>query len=129
MNLKSIVDLALKVVPAIILLQTLFYKFSAAPESIYIFETLGLEPVGRIGIGILELITAILILVPRTTWLGAVLGLGLMAGAIFSHLTQLGIVVQNDGGTLFILAVVTFIFCGILVWMNRYQIPILKKLF
>ena len=129
MNLKSIVDLALKVVPAIILLQTLFYKFSAAPESVYIFETLGLEPVGRIGIGILELITAILILVPRTTWLGAVLGLGLMAGAIFSHLTQLGIVVQNDGGTLFILAVVTFIFCGILVWMNRYQIPILKKLF
>jgi uncharacterized membrane protein YphA (DoxX/SURF4 family) len=129
MNLKSIVDLALKVVPAVILLQTLFYKFSAAPESVYIFETLGLEPVGRIGIGILELITAILILVPRTTWLGAVLGLGLMAGAIFSHLTQLGIVVQNDGGTLFILAVVTFIFCGILVWMNRYQIPILKKLF
>ncbi|WP_036385331.1 DoxX family protein [Muricauda sp. MAR_2010_75] len=129
MNLKSIVDLALKVVPAVILLQTLFYKFSAAPESVYIFETLGLEPVGRIGIGILELITAILILVPRTTWLGAVLGLGLMAGAIFSHLTQLGIVVQNDGGTLFILAMVTFIFCGILVWMNRYQIPILKKLF
>lgn len=129
MNLKSISNLALKAVPAIILLQTLFFKFSAAPESVYIFETLGLEPVGRIGIGILELITAILIFVPRTTWLGAILGMGLMAGAIFSHLTQLGIVVQNDGGTLFILAVVTFVFCAILVWMHRHQIPILNKLF
>ncbi|MBO0324145.1 DoxX family protein [Muricauda sp. CAU 1633] len=129
MNLKSISNLALKAVPAIILLQTLFFKFSAAPESVYIFETLGLEPVGRIGIGILELIAAILLFIPRTTWLGAVLGLGLMAGAIFSHLTQLGIVVQNDGGTLFILAVVTFIFCAILTWMHRHQIPILNKLF
>ena len=128
MTIKSIINLALKVIPAIILLQTLFFKFSAAPESVYIFETLGLEPVGRIGIGILELITAILLLVPRTTWIGAILGMGLMGGAIFSHLTQLGIVVQNDGGMLFTLAVVTFIFCTILVWINRHQIPILKKL-
>ncbi len=128
MNTKLIINLALKVVPAVILLQTLFYKFSAAPESVYIFETLGMEPVGRIGIGVLELITAILLFIPRTTWLGAVLGLGLMAGAIFSHLTQLGIVVQNDGGTLFILAVVTFVFCAILAWMHRQQIPILKKI-
>jgi uncharacterized membrane protein YphA (DoxX/SURF4 family) len=123
MNAKSIINLALKVVPAIILLQTLFFKFSAAPESVFIFETLG------IGIGILELITAILLLVPRTTWLGAILGIGLMVGAIFLHLTQLGIVVQNDGGALFILAVVTLIFCGILAWMNRHQIPVLRKLF
>ena len=129
MTIKSIINLALKVIPAIILLQTLFFKFSAAPESVYIFETLGLEPVGRIGIGILELITAILLLVPRTTWIGAILGMGLMGGAIFSHLTQLGIVVQNDGGMLFTLAVVTFVFCVILAWVNRHQIPILKKLF
>ena len=129
MNLKSIINLALKVVPAVILLQTLYFKFSAAPESVYIFETLGLEPVGRIGIGILELITAILILIPKTTWVGAILGLGIMAGAIFSHLTQLGVVVQNDGGTLFTLAVITFIFCGVLVWINRHQIPILKNSF
>lgn len=127
MNLKSIINLALKIVPAVILLQTLYFKFSAAPESVYIFETLGLEPFGRIGIGILELITAILILIPKTTWAGALLGIGLMAGAIFSHLTQLGIVVQNDGGTLFILAAVTLIFCVILAWLNRHQIPILKN--
>ena len=81
MKIKSIGNLVLRVVPAVILLQTLFYKFSAAPESVYIFETLGLEPYGRIGLGILELITAILILVPRTTWMGAMLGVGIMAGA------------------------------------------------
>ena len=127
MNLKSITHLALKVVPAVILLQTLYFKFSAAPESVYIFETLGLEPFGRIGIGILELIAAILLLVPKTTWAGALLGMGLMAGALFSHLTQLGIVVQNDGGTLFTLAAVTFVFCTILAWMNRNQIPVLKN--
>ena len=126
MKIKSIGNLVLRVVPAVILLQTLFYKFSAAPESVYIFETLGLEPYGRIGLGVVELITAILILVPRTTWLGAMLGLGIMAGALFSHLTQLGVVVQNDGGTLFILALVTFAFCVVLVWENRADIPFIK---
>jgi uncharacterized membrane protein YphA (DoxX/SURF4 family) len=126
MKIKSIGNLLLKVVPAVILLQTLFYKFSAAPESVYIFETLGLEPYGRIGLGVVELITAILILVPRTTWLGAMLGVGIMAGALFSHLTQLGVVVQNDGGTLFTLALVTFAFCAVLVWKNRADIPFIK---
>ncbi|MCB0373823.1 MAG: DoxX family protein [Muricauda sp.] len=127
MKIKSIGNLLLRVVPAVILLQTLFYKFSAAPESVYIFETLGLEPYGRIGLGIVELITAILILVPRTTWLGGMLGVGIMAGALFSHLTQLGVVVQNDGGTLFTLALVTFAFCAVLVWKNRADIPFIKN--
>jgi uncharacterized membrane protein YphA (DoxX/SURF4 family) len=86
-----------------------------------------LEPYGRIGLGIIELIVAILILVPKTTWIGAILGIGIMLGAIFSHITELGIVVQNDGGVLFTLALVTFIFCVILVWVNRNQIPYLNK--
>lgn len=119
MTTKSILSLVLRLVPAIILLQTLYFKFSAAPESVFIFEQLGLEPWGRIGLGVAELIIAILILVPRTTWLGALLGIGIMAGAIFSHVTQLGVVVQNDGGTLFILALVTLIFCAVLIWQQR----------
>lgn len=127
MKSKSILDLALRIIPAVILLQTLYFKFSGAPESIYIFETLGLEPVGRIGLGVVELIVAILILIPRTTWLGAILGAGIMSGALFSHITKLGIVVQNDGGTLFTLALVTFIFCVVLVWKNRKQIPFVNK--
>ncbi|BDW94244.1 hypothetical protein MACH07_30760 [Flagellimonas marinaquae] len=127
MKTKNIVHLILRLVPAAILLQTLYFKFSAAPESVHIFTTLGLEPYGRIGLGIIELIVAILILVPKTTWIGAILGIGIMLGAIFSHITELGIVVQNDGGVLFTLALVTFIFCVILVWVNRNQIPYLNK--
>lgn len=126
MTTKSILSLILRLVPAIILLQTLYFKFSAAPESVFIFEQLGLEPWGRIGLGVAELIIAILIMVPKTTWLGALLGIGIMAGALFSHVTKLGVVVQNDGGTLFILALVTLIFCMTLVWVNRKQIPIGK---
>lgn len=119
----------LRIIPALILLQTLFFKFTAAPESVHIFSTLGLEPQGRIAIGVLELITAALILYPKTTGIGAVLGLGIISGAIFSHLTQLGIVVQDDGGLLFGLAVIVFVFCAILAWMERKSIPVVKNFF
>ena len=117
----------IKLVAAVILLQTLYFKFTAAPESVYIFTTLGIEPYGRIGSGIVELIASILILIPRTTLLGAILGLGTMAGAILSHVTKLGIEVNNDGGTLFTLAIVTFVCCAILLFINKEKIPLLLK--
>src|SRR6201993_3438640 len=98
-----------RVAAAIILLQTLFFKFTAAPESVYIFTKVGLEPWGRIGSGVVELIAALLILSPRLTWLGSVLAIGVMAGAIISHLTVLGIEVQGDKGLLFALAVAVFV--------------------
>jgi len=129
MKTKSIINALLKIIPAVILLQTLFFKFSAAPESVYIFEQLNLEPWGRIGLGIIELIVAVLILIPKTTCLGALLGIGIMLGALFSHLTKLGVVVQDDGGTLFILALVTLLFCLVLAWQRRYNIPFIKNLF
>lgn len=113
----------IKLTAVVILLQTLFFKFSAAEESIYIFSALGMEPYGRIGSGIVEIIASVLILIPRTTLLGAIIGLGTMALAILSHLLVLGIVVQNDGGTLFILAVITFLCCSILIFQNRKGIP------
>ena len=105
---------------AVIMLQTLYYKFSAAPESVYIFTTVGLEPVGRIGIGTLELIASILILIPavRVAVVGAGLGAGLMAGAIFLHLTKLGIVVMGDGGGLFALAVIVLVSCLAVLVLN-----------
>jgi uncharacterized membrane protein YphA (DoxX/SURF4 family) len=105
----------LRILAALILLQTLFFKFSGAEESVYIFSTIGIEPWGRIGTGILELITAVLILYPRTTALGSLLGLGLMAGALFFHITKLGISIQGDGGQLFIYALLVFISCAILL--------------
>jgi len=124
---SSIFIWIVKLVAVIILLQTLFFKFTAAPESVYIFSTLGIEPFGRIGSGIVELVASILILIPRTTLLGSILGLGTMSGAIISHLTVLGIEVNDDGGTLFILANVTFICCVILIYFNREKIPTLLK--
>jgi hypothetical protein len=117
-----------RIVAAVILLQTLYFKFSGAEESVYIFSTLGIEPYGRIGSGIAELIAAVLILVPRTTLIGAILGLGVITGAIFSHLFVLGIEVQNDGGELFILAIITFLCCAFLVFQNKNKISDLLKL-
>ena len=116
-----------KLTAVVILVQTLYFKFTGAEESVYIFSTLGAEPFGRIGSGFIELIASILILIPRTTLLGALMGLGTMAGAILSHLVFLGIVVKNDGGTLFILAIITFICCAILVFQNRDKIQSLLK--
>lgn len=117
-----------KIVAAIILLQTLFFKFTAAPESVEIFTRVGIEPYGRIGTGVLELIAAILILIPATAYLGAGLALGLMVGAIGAHLTILGIVVMDDGGQLFIYAVLVAISAAIILWFEREKITaILNK--
>src|SRR5437667_441272 len=104
MKICTIIAWICRVAAAVILLQTLFFKFTAAPESVYIFTKVGLEPYGRIGSGVAELIAAILILIPATTWLGAGLALAVMFGAILSHLTVLGVQVMGDGGLLFSLA-------------------------
>jgi uncharacterized membrane protein YphA (DoxX/SURF4 family) len=118
----------LRLVAAVIMLQTLFFKFSGAAESIYIFKTLGMEPYGRIGTGVMELIASILILYPKTTVYGAVLAMGLMAGAIFFHLTKLGLVVMDDGGQLFIYALLVFVSSLALAIIYRQQLYSLIKL-
>lgn len=119
----------LRLVAAAIMLQTLFFKFTGAPESIYIFEQVGMEPFGRYASGIAELIASVLLLIPRTTWLGATLALGVMAGAIMSHLTVLGIEVQGDGGTLFALAIVVFVSSAVLLFLHRKDIPVIGERF
>ena len=113
---------------ALILLQTLFFKFSGAEESVYIFSTLGMEPWGRIGTGVLELVASLLILYPRTTIIGAALGAGLMAGALFFHLTKLGISVKGDGGQLFIYALLVFVCCVSMMFIYRKEGVIFLKL-
>lgn len=122
-----IVSWLCQLVAAGILLQTLFFKFTASPESVYIFTTLGLEPWGRIGSGIAELVAAVLLLVPATATLGAILAMGVMAGAIVSHLTQLGIEVQGDGGLLFGLAIVVLISSAAVVLIRRADIPVVGR--
>ncbi|WP_309614586.1 DoxX family protein [Flavobacterium sp.] len=124
---KALFTWIVKLIAVIILVQTLYFKFTGAEESVYIFTKLGIEPFGRIGSGIVELIASILILIPRTTLLGALLGAGTMLGAIFSHVFVLGIDVKNDGGELFILAIITLLCCTVLIIQNRNKIQDLLR--
>jgi putative oxidoreductase len=120
----------LSLLAAVILLQTLYFKFTAHPDSVYIFTKLGAEPYGRIGSGVLELIVGILLIFQRTSIYGAIAGLGIISGAILSHLLVLGINVQNDGGKLFFLAVLVFVAClgSIIVQWSKLKSLVFYKL-
>ncbi len=121
-----------RIIVAIILFQTLFFKFTGAEESKYIFTTLmgaEYEWIGRIGSGVVELAAAVLLLIPGTAWLGAFLALGTISGAILSHLTMLGIVVKDDGGLLFGLAVLVFIMSAVVLLIHRRELPIIGTAF
>lgn len=124
---RNVFIVILKLIIAVILLQTLYFKFTASQESVFIFEAIGMEPWGRIGSGIVELLAVILLFIPRTTWLGAALALGVMTGAIFFHLTKLGIEVMDDGGLLFYMACLVFISCLIILWNERQKIPVVNR--
>lgn len=120
----------LRTIVALVFLQTLFYKFTGASESVAIFSKLGMEPWGRIGIGILELVASILLFMPGWNWFGSLLGLGLMSGAIFSHVFVIGIEQENDGGLLFLLALGNMFLCGLLLWLERNTLTaVLRKRF
>ena len=128
----TVISWACRLAVAIILFQTLFFKFTGAEESKYIFSTVlspELEAYGRIGSGVVELLAVFLILLPRTAWLGALLSLSTITGAIFSHLTKLGIEVKGDGGLLFALAVAVFILSAIVLMLHRREVPLLGHAF
>ena len=110
-------------IAAIILLQTLYFKFTAHPDSVYIFTKIGGEPYLRVGSGIVELIISLLLIYRKTSLLGALLGIGVMLGAIGQHVFVLGIVVNNDGGALFALALTTLFCCSLIVWLKRKNLP------
>lgn len=117
-------SLLARLIAAAILGQTLFFKLTAAPESVFIFETLGVEPWGRLLTAALELLAVVLLLLPATAALGGALGAGLMTGAIASHLLRLGIEVQGDGGLLFALAVVTLLASLLVTVLRRHELPL-----
>ncbi len=125
MRIKAIIYWGARIVAAIIMLQTLYFKFTASPESVYIFTEVGMEPWGRIGVGAMELIASALILVTATAWLGAGLALGLMAGAIGMHLTLLGIEVQDDGGQLFLYAVIVLVCSLYILWYDLDKVKVI----
>ena len=124
--MKNYLSLALRIIVAVILLQTLRFKFFAHPDSIYIFTQVGMEPWGRIGIGVLELIASILLFLPKKIWMGAGLATGLMAGAVMMHLTMIGIEVKGDGGALFYTAIATLILSLMILWGKKKNIPFLN---
>jgi len=114
-----------RAIVALILIQTLFFKFSGAPESVYIFKTVGQEPWGRYGSGVVELIAAVLLFIPALVPVGAGIALGVISGAILFHLTKLGIVVQDDGGLLFGLALVVWAGSALVLWLHRRDLPVI----
>jgi len=126
-TMQKTISLILQIIIAAILIQTLRYKFTAHPDSVYIFTKVGLEPYGRIAIGVFELIAAILILIPKTIWVGSLLTLGIISGAILMHLTNLGIEINGDGGMVFYMAIAVFILSLVILWMNRKSLPFISK--
>ena len=128
MSLKTIFSFNLRVVAAAILLQTLYFKFTGHPESVELFTKLGVEPWGRIGTGVIELVASILLLIPATVFIGAFVGIGLMSGAILSHLTVIGIESKGDGGILFMLAIAVWFCCAIIMLLNKQRgITLIRK--
>lgn len=126
---KNILSWVAQVAAGALLLMTALFKLSGAEESIYIFSTLGMEPYGRLGIGALQVVATVLLLWPRFAWAGGLLGMGLISGAIFFHLTKLGIVVQDDGGTLFFMAIAVWLASAAVVALNHARwLPILHRL-
>jgi hypothetical protein len=128
LNAAVVASWILQLIVAGILLQTLFFKFTGAAESVYIFSALGAEPWGRIGSGVVELLAAVLLLVPATSTIGAAVALAVISGAIVSHLTVLGIEVQGDGGLLFGLAITVFVASAVILLLRRAEIPVLGLL-
>ena len=122
-------DWMARLTAAAIMAQTLYFKFTAAPESVYIFETLGVEPAGRLLAGASELVAVALLLFPRTAGVGGAMTVGIMAGAVLSHLTILGVEVEDDGGTLFTLALVTLAAGTVTAWLHRRELPVIGRPF
>jgi hypothetical protein len=119
---KNTISWILRLTVAIILLQTLYYKFTGHPDSVHIFSALGVEPWGRIGLGVVELITSILILMPKTKIIGMINSIGIITGAILSHFLVIGFNVSNDGGGLFTLAIIVFIASSIFLIMHKNEV-------
>src|SRR6185503_3706454 len=127
MNKQKIISIVLRLIAAVIMLQTLYFKFTAQPESVYIFSKVGIEPWGRVASGIAELVASVLLLLPTTIALGALVGAGIMLGALAAHVFILGIEVQGDGGQLFIYAFVVLIACVVLLAIHFQQLISYKR--
>jgi putative oxidoreductase len=128
MKTKTVISLVFRLVAAVIMLQTLYFKFTGQPESVYIFSAVGMEPWGRIGTGVAELVSSIFLLLPATIVLGAMMAVGIMLGAIATHLFFLGIEVQGDGGQLFFYALAVLMSSVALLWLHSERLVYYKQI-
>lgn len=128
MSSTKIISWITAIISALIMIQTLYFKFTTAPESVYIFSQLGLEPYGRIGVGLAELFASVCLVVPKSRFLGALMGIGLMLSALLSHLTILGIEVMNDGGYLFALCLIVLASCTLCLFIERKNFNTILKI-
>jgi len=122
---------ALRLIVAVILVQTLFFKFTAAKESVYIFSNLGVEPWGRVGSGVFSLVASILLLIPGTITLGAAMAMAATGSAILFHLFRLGIALTavGDHGELFALAIVVVVCSLGILLLHRQELPWIGRSF
>ena len=121
---KCILSWFLQIAIAVILAQTLYFKFTGHGESVVLFRELGMEPTGRLLIGSLELLAVILLLIRHSVAWGALLAWGLMSGAIVAHFTTLGW--EGDRGVLGSLAVFCWIGASLILLIRYDELPFLK---
>jgi putative oxidoreductase len=93
-------------------------KLSSAPDSVALFTRLGVEPWGRYLLGAVELLTALLLLWPKSAVVGGVLGMVLMLGAIATHLFRIGITYGGDP-SLFLMATVVLLASAATITLRR----------
>jgi putative oxidoreductase len=125
----KILDYIARGIIVTVLVQTLFFKFSAATESVAIFTALHAEPWGRIGSGIIELLASLLLVVPRTVIYGAGIALATMSGAIAAHIFVLGVSVAGDSGLLFGLACLVALASVTTLLIHRHELFRFIKVF
>ena len=136
----AIASWTLQLAVVFILGQTLFFKFTGAPETVALFEVLGAEPFGRYAAGLMELAAVVLMLIPRTAWLGSAISFAAITGAIGAHFTRLGISIDPAalgkpaleplaGPSLFGMAVFVFAASSAVLVIRRRQVPVVGRMF
>ena len=113
-----------QIIAVLIMGQSLYFKFTAHPESVAIFTDINMEPNGRILIGVIELVACLMLLRPASAHYGAILGACTMGGAIVGHFTQIGW--HGERGTLGLMAVLVLVACSVVLYIRRRDLPLIK---
>lgn len=120
-KITNIVSWIAQIIAVVIMGQSLFYKFTAHEESVAIFTDINMEPYGRILIGVLEVFACLLLLKRSSAHYGALLGFGIMGGAVIGHFTQIGF--EGARGQLGAMAFLVMICCAVILFIRRMELP------